>query len=770
MSLGGGQGHRGEEPRVRAGRSPMRIRGRTLALLTLVFALALTLGFGVGVRLLGADQRASAQAALDQAASSSALLLEQSAVELGRAGHGVLETTALAAWETREVPAPDTALTRAGRMLDVDAALLIDATGPRWGRDQLSGTAPPTELPSALLEQLRHTAVLGGPRIFDHGGHPWIAVPAGGADSALRLVLARRLDAGRLASLGRVARARVELRAADADDQAPAGEVRARAAVFGGADNQPAWFLVLHRGPFDAERFTTLLALLGGNLTLLAFAVGGVVLIIVDRMVLGRLSRFASLASRLTEGAPHRVRLPDTGANDELDRLAAAMNTTLDRVEANAARLRHDALHDPLTGLANRVLFSDRLEMALGRARRAESAGVAVLFVDLDRLKAINDQLGHDAGDHYIIEAARRLMSAVRPGDTVARFGGDEFAVIFADGLDQTAALRRGQAVLELLRLPLVHKGREHPVSASIGLAMAGPEHDAERVIREADVAMYSAKAGGRARLAVFDAQLQVQLSARTSMESLLRRALLSGALDVSYQPIVTSLDLRLVGAEALARWRTEDGRDVEPARFLAVAFDFALAAQLDHYVLHRALAAARQLRTAHPDAFVSVNFSSRTLDEPDLVVAIRQALAAEELPGEALLIELREGTLSRQESRWLPHMRELATMGVRFALDDFGLGETPVTRLVDLPVQVLKIESELVRELGNGGGGVALGLIGLARALGRIVIAKGVERDSERQRLLEAGCPLIQGYLPGHPEPLDVLLRRPGPAPLADA
>ncbi len=136
----------------------------------------------------------------------------------------------------------------------------------------------------------------------------------------------------------------------------------------------------------------------------------------------------------------------------------------------------------------------------------------------------------------------------------------------------------------------------------------------------------------------------------------------------------------------------------------------------------------------------------------------------------EALLIELREGTIGRQESRWMPHMRELAAMGVRFGLDDFGLGETPVARLVDLPVQVLKIESELVRELGNGGGGVALGLIGLGRALWRIALAKGVERDSERQRLLEAGCPLIQGYLPGHPEPLVALLRRPGPAPLADA
>lgn len=771
MSLGDSQGQRGVEPRVRAGPSPMRIRGRTLALLTLTFAFALTLGFGVGIRLLGADQRAGAQAALDQAASSSALLLEQSAIELGRAGSGVLDSTALAAWEVRELPAPDSALTRAGRMLDVDAALLIDATGPRWARAQLSGAAPPKELPAALLEHLRHAAVLGGPRIFDHEGHPWLAVPAEGADARLRLVLARRLDAGRLAALGRVARARVELRAAGEDPLAPPGDVLATAGVFTDVDNNPGWLLVLHRGPFDAERFSTLLALLGGNLTLLALAVGGVVLLIVDRMVLQRLSRFASLASRLSEGAAHGVRLPDTGANDELDRLAAAMNTTLDRVEANAAQLRHDALHDPLTGLANRVLFSDRLEMALARARRAESAGVAVLFIDLDRLKAINDQLGHDAGDHYITEAARRLMSAVRPGDTVSRFGGDEFAVIFADGLDQTAALRRGQAVLELLRLPLPYKGREHPVSASIGLAMAGPEHDAERVIREADVAMYSAKAGGRDRLAVFDAQLQVQLSARTSMESLLRRALLSGELDVSYQPIVASHDLRLVGAEALARWRTEDGRDVEPARFLAVAFDFSLATQLDHYVLHRALAAARRLREVHPNAFVSVNFSSRTLDEADVVLSIRQALAAEELPGEALLIELREGTLGRRESRWLPHMRELAAMGVRFALDDFGLGETPVARLVDLPVQVLKIETELVRDLGNGGGGVALGLIGLARALGRTVIAKGVERDTERRRLVEAGCPLIQGYLPGHPEPIDALLRRPGPdAPLADA
>lgn len=447
------------------------------------------------------------------------------------------------------------------------------------------------------------------------------------------------------------------------------------------------------------------------------------------------------------------------------------MNGILDQVEANPARLRHDALHDPLTGLANRALFTDRLEVSLARARRADIPGVAVLFIDLDRLKAINDQLGHDAGDHYITEAARRLQVSVRPGDTVARLGGDEFAIVFTDILDTGAAHRRGQGVLELLRTPLRYQSHEHPVSASIGLALASRGHSAEQLLREADIAMYSAKAGGRDRLAVFDEHLQGQLTARSSLETLLRRALANSEVEVNFQPIVRTDDLGVVGVEALARWHHDGVGEVEPSRFLPVALDSSLAVHLDRYVLFRAVSAARRVRDIHPDAFVAVNFSARTLDEPDAVMFIQQALQSAALPGSALVVELREATLGRNEARWLPQMQELAAMGVRFALDDFGLGQTPIARLVGLPVQVLKIEGDLVRGLGQGGGSVVLGLIGLAAALGRTVVAKGVEEEAQRERLRSVGCPLMQGYLAGRPQPLELLMALIGhAAPLADA
>ncbi len=748
----------------------MRIRSRTLALVALILTLALTLALGVGLRVLGADQRAAAQAVLDQDAGAAVVEMQQEAAELARAASAVSEDPALHAFLSGGGAPPDAFLQRAGWALDVDALLLVDGTGPRWGR-LAPNSSTPLDLPAGLIEQLRHASASASTLIARHEGEPWlvVTVPVVGWDA--RLVLARMLDAGRLAQIERISRARVELRPSEDSVVPLPGEVAAAAPLFGELEGARGWSLVLQRAPYDAERVADLLAVLGGNLSVLAVVVGVLLLLVIDRMVLRRLAHLADLASRLTDGADHGVRLPTGGENDEIDRLAAAMNGILDQVDANTARLRHDALHDPLTGLANRALFTDRLEVALARARRADIPGVAVLFIDLDRLKAINDQLGHDAGDHYISEAARRLQVSVRPGDTVARLGGDEFAIVFTDILDTGAAHRRGQSVLELLRTPLRYHSHEHPVSASIGLALASRGHTAEQLLREADIAMYSAKAGGRDRLAVFDEHLQGQLTARSSLETLLRRALANSEVEVNFQPIVRTDDLAVVGVEALARWHHDGVGEVEPSRFLPVALDSSLAVHLDRYVLFRAVSAARRVRDIHSDAFVAVNFSARTLDEPDSVLFIQQALQSASLPGSALVVELREATLGRNEARWLPQMQELTAMGVRFALDDFGLGQTPIARLVGLPVQVLKIEGDLVRGLGHGGGSVALGLIGLAAALGRTVVAKGVEEEVQRERLRAVGCPLMQGYLVGRPQPLDLLMALIGhAAPLADS
>jgi diguanylate cyclase (GGDEF)-like protein len=754
----------------------MGLRGSTLAvvglLLTGLFAAALT----ISARLVVANDRAAQQRATQERVRATAAEFRHDEDVLLRSGTLLSHrdiTWEFAAGQRSELP--ETHLRGVFAALDVDALLVLGRSGATWSASRTKRGGVPGPVPAALLGELRSLAGRPGPDdlLFVHDGEPWLAVvlPVLHGDAsgppAGALVLARELDSARLAHLGHLFDGIVSLRRGADTAGTPEAYLSASAPLQHESSGGEPWSLVLIRRPAGAEVLSEQLLLLGGNLLVVGLFAAAIILLVVDRMVLRRLQHFASEAARIRAGVIRGLRLP-VRSNDELDRLASSINALLDQVDTTTSQLRHDALHDPLTGLANRTLLFDRIAIALGRSARAPSPGVALLFLDLDRLKVINDHLGHAAGDHFIVELARRLAAGVRPGDTVARLGGDEFAILLQDIPDATVAAARGEAVLDLVRRPMVYKGTAYNVSASVGLVVATAGHDPASLVREADMAMYEAKAGGRNRLATYDAVLHGRLAERLAIEQALRNALEAGEIEIVLQPILTAATGVLVGFEALARWEHPSLGVVPPSRFITIAEETQLVVAVDRYVLDRALAAIAQLRHSGRPLSVSVNHSARAMDAADVVDFVTACLARHNVPASALILEITETQLTRNEERWLPRIQALVERGVRFALDDFGLGYSSLARLHHIPVAVLKLDREFVHAMGAGQDAVARAILGMAQELNRLVIAEGVETDEERSRLVELGCPLVQGYLIGHPDTLAAHLERLGLTPNA--
>jgi diguanylate cyclase (GGDEF)-like protein len=436
----------------------------------------------------------------------------------------------------------------------------------------------------------------------------------------------------------------------------------------------------------------------------------------------------------------------EAGAVDHLPK-ATLDADTLERAVRYAAdhrrsveRLQHGALHDALTGLPNRTLFLDRLEQALRRARRqGPGSGAAVLFLDLDRFKIVNDSLGHQAGDRLLQEVAHRLDAALRPGDTVARMGGDEFTVLLEDLADAREATVVAERVLATLADPFTIAGRELFVSGSIGIALGRADHDPEELIRDADVAMYRAKAGGKARHAVFDAQMHRHVLARLDRETDLRKAIETGSLQVLYQPIVHTTTREIAGFEALCRW------DEEPRDFVAIAEETGLIVPLGAFVLHEA---AR--RAAEWGACVSVNVSARQLADPGFPVAIEQALHQSGARPEDLRLEVTESAMTQDPEgarRTLTALR--GRFGITAHLDDFGTGASSLRFLHRFPGDALKIDRGLVIDMLTDPGSheIVKAIVGLAHNLGMEVVGEGVETAEHLERLRLLGCELAQGF-----------------------
>jgi diguanylate cyclase (GGDEF)-like protein len=434
------------------------------------------------------------------------------------------------------------------------------------------------------------------------------------------------------------------------------------------------------------------------------------------------------------------------GAVDHLPK-ATLDGDTLERAVRYAAdhrrsveRLQHGALHDALTGLPNRTLFLDRLEQSLRRARRRDSAsGAAVLFLDLDRFKVVNDSLGHQAGDQLLQAVALRLDAALRPGDTVARMGGDEFTVLLENTTDAREATVVAERMLATLAAPFDVAGRELFVSGSIGIALGGPAQNPEELIRDADVAMYRAKAGGKARHAVFDAQMHRNVVARLDLETDLRKAIEAGSLQVLYQPIMRTTTREVAGFEALCRW------EVEPRDFVAIAEETGLIVPLGAFVLGEA---AR--RAAEWGVCVSVNVSARQLADPDFGDAVEHALRTSGARPELLRLEVTESGMTQDPEgarRTLTALR--GRLGVTAHLDDFGTGASSLRFLHRFPGDALKIDRGLVIDMLTDPGSyeIVKAIVGLAHNLGMGVVGEGVETAEHLDKLHVLGCELAQGF-----------------------
>jgi diguanylate cyclase (GGDEF)-like protein/PAS domain S-box-containing protein len=458
-------------------------------------------------------------------------------------------------------------------------------------------------------------------------------------------------------------------------------------------------------------------------------------------------------------------------AQGRATRVVGSQTDVTDRKQAEQ-RLQHDALHDALTGLPNRVLFLDRLDQAIRRAQRANpGAAAAVLFLDLDRFKLVNDSLGHHVGDQLLIAVARRLESAVRPPDTVARLGGDEFTVLLDGVNDAHEASVIAERVHQTLRTPFDIDERELFIDASIGIALADPGATPDTVLRDADVAMYRAKADGKGRHAVFDGRMHEQVMRRLDMETELRRAIEERRLEVVYQPIVQAATGRIAGFEALTRWPDSNGGFVEPSEFVPIAEETGLIVPLGRWVLEAACAQLGAWR-GHPNGsglIVSVNVSHRQLADPEFGLVLHEALAKTGLDPAALRLEVKENALSREPDavhRALAHALE--EQGVRSHIDDFGTGASSLRLLHGFPGDAVKIHRALVIGMGVEAGAfeIVKALVGLAHNLGLEVIAEGVETAAQLDHLKLLGCEFAQGFhvsAPLRPEDATALLDRVG-------
>ncbi|HEY4450932.1 MAG TPA: EAL domain-containing protein [Solirubrobacteraceae bacterium] len=427
--------------------------------------------------------------------------------------------------------------------------------------------------------------------------------------------------------------------------------------------------------------------------------------------------------------------------------------------------LERQALHDPLTKLPNRVLLMDRACQALARLHRSNGV-VALLFVDLDKFKAVNDNLGHDVGDQLLIGIAGRLAELMRDSDTVARLGGDEFVILAEDIESEAEAMALAERVLEALERPFAVGRAEVAMLASVGVAVsASPDADPETMVREADVAMYRAKSAGGRRLEVFGESLRHELSTHAEIEGRLRDALPQRELLLSYQPILPLAGGQAVGCEALVRWRPEGadklpGEEMLPSMFLPPAEESELIVQIGRWVLHTACAQAEVWRRSGLSIPISVNVSARELTELDLAERVREELAYCRLPGRALCLEVSEDAVRRDPERARDALKDVKRLGVSIALDNFGSGQFSLGLPRDLPLDVVKLDRGLIASFDNDKGRRAMfaATIALAHEAGLTAVAVGIETARQLALARELRCAVGQGFLlhvPAAPERL---------------
>jgi diguanylate cyclase (GGDEF)-like protein/PAS domain S-box-containing protein len=418
--------------------------------------------------------------------------------------------------------------------------------------------------------------------------------------------------------------------------------------------------------------------------------------------------------------------------------------------------LAYRAFHDSLTGLANKALFQDRLDHALARIERTKSH-LAVLFLDLDDFKTVNDSLGHGEGDHLLRRVATTLVGCLGASDTAARLGGDEFAVLIEDVQSQNAITALAQRILDALRPPVRLGTKSVSSAVSIGIAFNEAGTTTEQLLRNADIAMYKAKALGKDRFEIYRDEMYASVLARLELEEELRAAINAGDLAVHYQPIIDLYAHRVVGLEALVRWSHPTRGLVPPGVFVPLAEELGLIGEIDSFVLRSACRQAREWRDEYlgsPELTMSVNISARQLTEPLLSERIAAQIDECGFDPRSLVLEITESAMLTDNDATVHNLAELRAHGVRIALDDFGTGYSSFSHLDRLQIDIVKIDKSFVQALGSPDDtrGLAAAILQLARTLGYLAIAEGVEQAEQADSLRALGCSLAQGYHLGRP------------------
>ncbi len=482
----------------------------------------------------------------------------------------------------------------------------------------------------------------------------------------------------------------------------------------------------------------------------------------------------AAINARSSFDVEHRIIQPDgelrwlrsqaraetSGATKTARMYGTAQDITEQKIAADS--LAHQALHDPLTGLPNRTLFSDRLEQALGKIARTKTT-LGVLFIDVDRFKVINDSLGHPAGDSLLRAMARRIQGELRLGDTLARFGGDEFAVLCEDLAGEADAIAIAQRIGDSMAEPLDWGDGELVVTVSVGIALASsPGISPVSLLRDADAAMYRAKEDGRDRSALFSSGMRAKAVGRLDTEVALRRAIAGGELETHYQPIVELPSRKILGLEALVRWRHPTRGLIGPDQFIDIAEETGLVVPLGEWVLRDA---ARQTKTWQQlpgleQLKIAVNLSAVQVGHRSLVDTVSRVLADTGLPPQCLQLEITETVLMRDASATVQILEALKALGIEIAVDDFGTGYSSLSYLKRFPVDVLKIDQSFVDGLGDDPNDSAIvrAIIGLADAINLRAIAEGVETAPQLQNLIDLGCQFAQGYYFARPAPAAII------------
>ncbi len=801
-----------------AGRSwTARLEARVALALGLLVTLALVAVFVVTTRVVSSQSRERAGLELDVARSSFHALVQERASAAARAAALVTELPVFRAHLTDAQLAADRATVAAmadqyRAQLAAEFAVVARQDGawaahPGWQGAPATPGSPMQALVGRALAGQQATGIIAS----DGGLYLVVAVPARFADEILgTLTLGYRLTDALAHELAQLAKCEVVLLSANrvAATSLPGGRVELAPLVPAALSAPQAVLPGLQRvggRQFVAGVFDVAGPALGGGagrLLLLSdwrptqtfvdelrgrFAAAGLTVLALSiafgvffsRRVSRPLRDIASAAAEIAAGNL-ALTLPERGPTESVA-VARAFNDMSQSLRRAQDRLIHDATHDGLTRLPNRALFMERLTRALIRRVRHPQYAFAVLFIDLDRFKHVNDGLGHGAGDELLLRFADRLAGLVRRDDvvsrvtsatdddasTLARFGGDEFVVLLDDIRGPVDAVRVAQRIQRLSTQAFTVHGQEVFTTPSIGVAVADASHrEAGDLIRDADLAMYRAKHAGGNGYAVFDAAMHAHAIARLRLETELRNAIERQEFRVYYQPIVALADRRVAGFEALVRWAHPERGVLPPIEFLGAAEETGLLTQIDAFVLREA---CRQVRAWQQDSAdgaaltVSVNLSGRSFAQASLVSHIAEVLADTGLPPAALRLEVTESVAVTDADRAREVLAALRALGVKVSIDDFGTGYSSLSYLESLPVDVLKIDRSFVSAIGSGGRGEIVQLIvGLAGALGLEVVAEGTETDAQIAVLSGLGCTYGQGYLFGRPVPPEHAWPRP--------